>query len=57
MLVNDQLDQLYLEMEIDGLSKKLTLEEGITSSSSSDENGSLRVSLVPEVSKQNDMTH
>lgn len=47
MLVNDQLDQLYLEMEIDGLSKKLTLEEGITSSGSSDENGSLRVSLVP----------
>lgn len=37
MLVNDQLNQLYLEMELDGLSKKLTLDEGITSSSSSGE--------------------
>ncbi|XP_071052691.1 period circadian protein isoform X2 [Onthophagus taurus] len=39
MLVNDQLNQLYIEMELEGLSTKLTLEEGITSSSSSgDEN-------------------
>ncbi|GJQ70192.1 per [Trypoxylus dichotomus] len=35
MLVNDQLNQLYIEMELEGLSTKLTLEEGITSSSSS----------------------
>lgn len=35
MLVNDQLNQLYMEMELDGLSTKLALEEGITSSSSS----------------------
>ncbi|XP_019867185.1 period circadian protein isoform X2 [Aethina tumida] len=38
VLVNDQLNQLYIEMELEGLSTKLTLEEGITSSSSSDEN-------------------
>lgn len=37
MLVNDQLNQLYIEMELEGLSTKLTLEEGITSSSSSGE--------------------
>ncbi|XP_008194041.1 period isoform X2 [Tribolium castaneum] len=37
MLVNDQLNQLYIEMELEGLSTKLTLEEGITSSSSGDE--------------------
>ncbi|KAF2905946.1 hypothetical protein ILUMI_00229 [Ignelater luminosus] len=40
VLVNDQLDQLYIEMELEGLSTKLTLEEGITSSSSSGEEGS-----------------
>lgn len=39
VLVNDQLDQLYIEMELEGLSTKLTLEEGITSSSSSGEEG------------------
>ncbi|CAH0556603.1 unnamed protein product [Brassicogethes aeneus] len=38
VLVNDQLNQLYIEMELEGLSRKLTLEEGMTSSSSSDEN-------------------
>ncbi|KAJ8961293.1 hypothetical protein NQ318_008978 [Aromia moschata] len=37
-LVNDQLTQLYVDMELEGLSHKLTLEEGITSSSSSDDN-------------------
>ncbi|KAJ8939006.1 hypothetical protein NQ314_011256 [Rhamnusium bicolor] len=37
-MVNDQLNQLYIDMELEGLSKKLTLEEGITSSSSSDDN-------------------
>lgn len=37
-MVNDQLNQLYVDMELEGLSKKLTLEEGITSSSSSEEN-------------------
>ncbi|XP_044268555.1 period circadian protein isoform X2 [Tribolium madens] len=38
ILVNDQLNQLYIEMELEGLSTKLTLEEGgITSSSSGDE--------------------
>jgi period circadian protein len=34
-LVNDQLNQLYLDMELEGLSTKLKLEEGIISSSSS----------------------
>jgi period circadian protein len=34
-LVNDQLNQLYLDMELEGLSTKLKLEEGITSSSGS----------------------
>nr|AAN02439.2 circadian clock protein PERIOD [Blattella germanica] len=34
-LVNDQLSQLYLDMELEGLSTKLKLEEGITSSSGS----------------------
>jgi len=36
-LVNDQLSQLYLDMELEGLSTRLELEEGITSSSSSGE--------------------
>jgi period circadian protein len=34
-LVNDQLGQFYLDMELEGLSTKLKLEEGITSSSGS----------------------
>lgn len=39
MMVNDQLHQLYLEMELEGLSKALTLEEAFSSSSnSSDDN-------------------
>ncbi|XP_073973608.1 period circadian regulator isoform X3 [Rhodnius prolixus] len=37
-LVNDQLSQMYLDLELEGLSKHLTLDEGMTSSSeSSDE--------------------
>jgi period circadian protein len=39
-LVNDQLNQLYLDMELEGLSTKLKLEEGITSSSSSNSSNS-----------------
>lgn len=46
VLVNDQLNQLYVEMELEGLSTKLTLEEGITSSSSGGEENS---SNVPKV--------
>ncbi|XP_021930791.1 period circadian protein isoform X2 [Zootermopsis nevadensis] len=34
-LVNDQLNQLYLDMELEGLSTKLKIEEGSTSSSGS----------------------
>lgn len=48
MLVNDQLNQLYIEMELEGLSAKLTLEEGITSSSSSGED------TMPHIPKVND---
>lgn len=46
MLVNDQLNQLYIEMELEGLSTKLTLEEGITSSSSSGEEPLAHMSKV-----------
>lgn len=34
-LVDDQLQQLYVDLELEGLSTKLKLEEGITSSSCS----------------------
>ncbi|XP_041987401.1 period circadian protein [Aricia agestis] len=38
-LVNEQLGQLYIDMQLEGVAARLTLEEGITSSgSSSDEN-------------------
>ncbi|CAH1109624.1 unnamed protein product [Psylliodes chrysocephalus] len=48
VLVNDQLNQLYVDMELEGLSKKLTLEEGITSSSSSDDNSA----NLPKIKKK-----
>ncbi|CAH1996431.1 unnamed protein product [Acanthoscelides obtectus] len=54
VLVNDQLSQLYLDMELEGLSKKLTLEEGITSSSSSGEDATN--SNIPKVFKINFLT-
>lgn len=34
LLVNDQLGQLYLDLEVEGFGAKLVLEEGITSSES-----------------------
>lgn len=34
LLVNDQLGQLYLDLEVEGFSTKLILEDGITSSGS-----------------------
>ncbi|CAH0716461.1 unnamed protein product, partial [Brenthis ino] len=34
-LVNEQLGQLYLDLQLEGVAARLTLEEGITSSSSS----------------------
>lgn len=39
-MVDEQLNQLYLEMELEGLSAKLSLEDATTSSSSysSDDN-------------------
>ncbi|XP_053623942.1 period circadian protein isoform X3 [Plodia interpunctella] len=36
-LVNEQLGQLYLDLQLEGVAARLTLEEGITSSSSSGE--------------------
>ncbi|XP_075991029.1 period circadian regulator isoform X11 [Anticarsia gemmatalis] len=36
-LVNDQLGQLYLDLQLEGVAARLTLEEGVTSSSSSGE--------------------
>ncbi|XP_022832590.1 period circadian protein isoform X13 [Spodoptera litura] len=36
-LVNEQLSQLYLDLQLEGAAARLTLEEGITSSSSSGE--------------------
>lgn len=36
-LVDDQLQQLYVDLELEGLSTKLKLDEGITSSCSSGE--------------------
>ncbi|CAH1996430.1 unnamed protein product [Acanthoscelides obtectus] len=53
VLVNDQLSQLYLDMELEGLSKKLTLEEGITSSSSSGEDATN--SNIPKAKKKRKM--
>ncbi|CAB3225187.1 unnamed protein product [Arctia plantaginis] len=45
-LVNDQLGQLYLDMQLEGVAARLTLEEGITSSSSSGEETSIKPSKV-----------
>ncbi|XP_030039622.2 period circadian protein isoform X2 [Manduca sexta] len=39
-LVNEQLGQLYLDLQLEGVAARLTLEEGITSSSSSGEEAS-----------------
>ncbi|XP_072931109.1 period circadian protein-like isoform X2 [Epargyreus clarus] len=36
-LVNEQLGQLYLDLQLEGVAARLTLEEGLTSSSSSGE--------------------
>lgn len=34
LMVNDQLSQLYLDLELEGFESKLMLDEGITSSES-----------------------
>ncbi|XP_049885910.1 period circadian protein isoform X4 [Pectinophora gossypiella] len=39
-LVNEQLGQLYLDLQLEGVASRLSLEEGITSSSSSGEENS-----------------
>ncbi|CAK1588248.1 unnamed protein product [Parnassius mnemosyne] len=43
-LVNEQLSQLYLDLQLEGVAARLTLEEGITSSSSSGEESIARAS-------------
>nr|CAH7756108.1 unnamed protein product [Callosobruchus chinensis] len=55
VLVNDQLSQLYLDMELEGLSQRLTLEEGITSSSSSGEDAANVNSNMPKAKKKRKM--
>ncbi|XP_045531343.1 period circadian protein isoform X3 [Pieris brassicae] len=45
-LVNDQLGQLYLDLQLEGVATRLTLEEGITSSSSSGEENFVRKAKV-----------
>lgn len=51
LLVNDQLGQLYLDLEMEGFAKELALEDGITSSESDTEssNGTYRTEDVPQV--------
>lgn len=44
--MNDQLGQLYLDLELEGVATKLILEEGITSSSSSGEENFARSAKV-----------
>ncbi|KAM3968404.1 period circadian regulator [Aphomia sociella] len=48
-LVNEQLGQLYMDMQLEGVAKRLTLEEGITSSSSSGEETS---TVTPKISRK-----
>nr|UQF78880.1 period [Gampsocleis gratiosa] len=48
LMVNDQLSQLYVDLELEGLSSKLRLEEGIPSSSCSDDGQT--AAQVPEAS-------
>ncbi|XP_045784811.1 period circadian protein isoform X2 [Maniola jurtina] len=43
-LVNEQLSQLYLDLQLEGVAARLTLEEGITSSSSSGEESTAKSS-------------
>ncbi|GBP09691.1 hypothetical protein EVAR_101462_1, partial [Eumeta japonica] len=39
-LVNEQLGQLYLDLQLEGVAARLTLEEGVTSSGSSGDDAS-----------------
>ncbi|KAL6261017.1 hypothetical protein P5V15_008543 [Pogonomyrmex californicus] len=50
LLVNDQLGQLYLDLEVEGIDTELILEEGITSSGS--DSGSSNGSWTKSQSKQ-----
>lgn len=51
LLVNDQLGQLYLDLEVEGFETKLVLEDGLTSSSSDSgsSNGSWAASTMSQV--------
>lgn len=51
LLVNDQLGQLYLDLEVEGFETKLVLEDGITSSGSDSgsSNGSWTAGTVSQV--------
>ncbi|XP_011171926.2 period circadian protein isoform X2 [Solenopsis invicta] len=55
LLVNDQLGQLYLDLEVEGFSTKLILEDGITSSGS--DSGSSNGSWTESQRKQRMMKY
>lgn len=44
-MVNEQLGQLYLDLQLEGVAARLTLEEGISSSSSSGEESTVRMTV------------
>lgn len=46
LLVNDQLDQLYLDLDVENFSKELVLEDGVASSGSESSSGSWTESQV-----------
>ncbi|XP_067005842.2 period circadian protein isoform X2 [Anabrus simplex] len=50
LMVNDQLSQLYVDLELEGLSSKLKLEEGFASSFCSDDGDGQAAAQVPEAS-------
>ncbi|XP_063837782.1 period circadian protein [Ostrinia nubilalis] len=51
-LVNEQLGQLYLDLQLEGVASRLTLEEGITSSSSSGEETSTNTVRTPKKKRE-----
>ncbi|XP_013162045.1 PREDICTED: period circadian protein isoform X1 [Papilio xuthus] len=51
-LVNEQLGQLYLDLQLEGVASRLTLEEGVTSSSSSGEETTVRVPKAPRKKRE-----
>ncbi|XP_045542054.1 period circadian protein [Papilio machaon] len=51
-MVNEQLGQLYLDLQLEGVASRLTLEEGVTSSSSSGEDMPLGVLKAPRKKRE-----